>query len=367
MDIAIIGLPQSGKTTIFNAVTRGTADTASYGSGLNKPNIGVAKVPDERLTKLDALFNPQRTVPAEVTYVDVPAAPEGLGQTRGISGEFLNQLQRSDALLIVARAFDDPSVPHVSLSIDPYRDIETMLYEMTFADLEIIDRRLERLKESLKSAKTTDRVQINREEELLGRLKESLESGNHVRDSKLDPEEIKLIVGFRFLTAKPLIVAVTVSEDQLDEIPAIEQKLESEIAAPEIRTAALSGKLEMELAQMSPEDEEVFRSEMGAEGESGLNRMIRLSYDVLGLITFFTVGEDENRAWTIENGTEAMSGAGKIHTDLERGFIRAEVVAYDEMIATKTLAEARKKGVLRQEGKTYVVQDGDIMHILFNV
>jgi hypothetical protein len=363
MDIGIIGLPQSGKTTIFNAVTRGNAAVVAYG---NKPNIGVAKVPDERLDVLDDLFKPRRRVPAEVTYIDVPAAPEGLGKTRGISGEFLNQLQRVDALLIVARAFEDPSVPHVLDSIDPYRDIETMMYEMTFADLEILDRRLARITEGFKSARAGQRDELVKEQGFLTRLKTELESGTPVRDQTLDADQTRLIEGFQLLTSKPVIIAVNVGEGQLPEIPGIEERLSTTVKGEYIRTAALGGSLEMDLAQMEPEDEAEFRASMEA-GEAGLNRMIRLCYDVLGLITFFTVGEDEDRAWTITKGTTAVKGAGRIHTDLERGFIRAEVVAYDDLVKCRTLAEARKQGVLRQEGRNYMVKDGDIMHILFNV
>lgn len=363
MDIGILGLPGSGKTTIFNAVTRGAAEVASYG---NRPNIGVSKVPDDRLEVLDRIFHPRKRVQAEVTYVDVPPAPEGFGKTRGISGEFLNHLQRADALLIVARAFQDPSVPHVLDSIDPYRDLETMLYELAFADIDIIDRRLTKLAEGLKSARTTEKEAVVKEQALLNSLKADLESGVPIRERNLEPDMDKLISGFQLLTSKPVILVVNVGEDQLGEISEIETKLTAEHTGPTVRTAALCGKLEMELAQMSSEDEEEFRTSLGA-GESGLNRMIRLSYDVLGLITFFTVGEDEDRAWTVARGTTALNGAGKIHTDLERGFIRAEVVKYEDLVECGGLVEAKRKGVLRQEGKTYEIKDGDIMHVLFNV
>ena len=363
MDITIIGLPNSGKTTIFNAVTRGAAEVASYA---NKPNLGVAKVPDERLIVLEGIYKPRRTVHAEVTYVDLPAAPEGFGESKGISGEYLNYLQRADALLIVARAFEDPAVPHVSDSIDPDRDVETMLYELAFADLEILDRRLARIQEGFKSAKTAERDSLTREQGLIQRVKSELEEGIHIRDQALSPDELKALVGFQLLTAKPIIVAVNLGEDALADLDSVEKQLSDRFSGPRIRVAALCGKLEMELAQMEPDDEAEFRRSLDA-GESGLSRMIRLSYEVLDLVTFLTVGEDEVRAWPITRGTPAVSAAGTIHTDLERGFIRGEVVAFEDLERCRSIAEARKQGVLRQEGKTYVVKDGDIMHVLFNV
>jgi GTP-binding protein YchF len=366
MEIAIIGLPQCGKTTIFNAATRGSAEVVAYA---NKPNIGVAKVPDVRLDVLEGMFKPKRTVYAEVTYLDIPAAPEGLGKSQGISGEYLNFLQRADALLIVARAFEDPSVVHMSDTLDAFRDIDTMLYELTFADLEILERRLKRVEDGFKGARGTDRDALTKEQTTLERIKTELEGGMHVRDQTVTDDEKRLLSGFQLLTSKPLIVVVNAGEDQLDQIAEMETRLASDVEGSDIKAAALCGKLEMEFAQMGQdEDEEIeFRESMGVTGESGLNRMIRLSYAALNLISFLTVGEDECRAWPITLGMAAQQAAGKIHTDLERGFIRGEVVSYDDLCEVGTLAEARKKGVLRQEGKTYTVQDGDIMNILFNV
>lgn len=366
MEIGIIGLPQCGKTTIFNAATRGSAEVVAYA---NKPNIGVAKVPDVRLDVLEGMFKPKRTVYAEVTYLDIPAAPEGLGKTQGISGEYLNFLQRADALLIVARAFEDPSVPHVAESLDAFRDIDTMLYELTFADLEILERRLKRVDDGFKGARGQERDALTREKTTLDRIKIELESGTHVRDQTLTEDEKRLLSGFQLLTSKPLIVVVNAGEDQLDQISDMEARLSSDVEGSDIKAAALCGKLEMELSQMEQDEEEEteFRASMGVNGESGLNRMISMSYAALNLISFLTVGEDECRAWPIMKGMPAQQAAGKIHTDLERGFIRGEVVTYDDLCACGTLAEARKKGVLRMEGKTYTVQDGDIMNILFNV
>ena len=364
MEITIIGLPQSGKTTVFNAASRGTAQVATFA---NRINLGAAKVPDERLDVLNGIFNPKRKVNAEVTYADLPAAPEGLGKTQSISGEYLNTLQRADAILMVARAFEDPSVPHVADSIDAFRDIDTLLFELTISDLDILERRLQRVAEGFKSAKATERDALNKEQATLSRVRDDLEAGVHVRDQSLNEDELRLLSGFQMLTARPLVVVVNVGEDQLDDIPAIEAWLSAEVETQRVRTAALCGKLEMELAQMDPDDEQEFRDSLGIVGESGLSRVINLCYEALDLISFMTVGDEEVRAWPITRGTPALKAAGKIHSDLERGFIRGEVVTYDNMVSCRTLSEARKHGMLRQEGKNYVVQDGDIMHVLFNV
>ena len=365
MDIAIVGLPRSGKTTIFNAVTRGTAQVAAF-SSQTKPNIGVAKVPDERLGPLVNIFEPKKTTHAEVTYVDIPAAPDGLGQSRGISGEYLNHLQRADALVIVARAFEDPSVPDDGNGFDAPRDIETMLYEFTFADLGVLERRLGRIKDNFKNARVTERDRLTREQTLVSRLKDELEDGKSIRRQTLTADEARQVEGFQFLTAKPVIVVANVGEDDIDNAGDTEARLDSQFGEDGILTAALSGKLEMELSQMDPEDEREFRESLGA-GESGLDRMMRLSYRALDQLTFFTCAPQEVRAWTVTKGVTAPQAAGKIHSDMERGFIRAEVVGYDDMVRCGSMAEARRQGVLRQEGKTYTVTEADVMLILFNV
>ena len=364
MEITIIGLPQSGKTTIFNAATRGSAQVATFA---NRINLGAAKVPDERLDALNGIFKPKRKVNAEVTYADLPAAPEGLGKTQSIGGEYLNTLQRADAILMVARAFEDPSVPHTDEGIDAFRDVDTLLFELTISDLDILERRLERVAENFKGAKASERDALNRERDTLSRVKDDLEAGVHVRDQSLTDDELRLLSGFQMLTSKPLIVVVNVGEDRLDDIPGVEERLKAEVETRRVRTAALCGKLEMELAQMDAEDEREFRESLGVVGESGLNRVINLCYGALDLISFMTVGDVEVRAWPITRGMSAVKAAGRIHSDMERGFIRGEVVTYENMVACRTLAEARKSGVLRQEGKNYIVQDGDIMHVLFNV
>lgn len=366
MDISVVGLPRSGKTTIFNAVTRGVANVAAYSGLGSSPNLGVAKVPDVRFEVLDGIFKPKREVRAEVSYVDFPGAPDGPGATTLIASDHLNHLQGTDAILLVARAFEDASVSNIEDSVDAFRDVETVLLELTLSDLEIVDKRLTRLDDSSKSTKAAQRPAIDKERALLQRVKASLETGSAIRDMDLNDDETRALEGFRFLTSKPLIVVINVGEDQTSEAAKLEAKLSATYEGPRVRTAVVCGALEMELAQMEPAEEREFRESLGA-GESGLDRMIRLSHNVAGLITFFTVGPDENKAWTIPSGTPALKAAGKIHSDIERGFIRAEVVGFDDLADSGSFAEARKRGLLRQEGKAYVVDEGDVVNVLFNV
>ena len=366
MQVGIVGLPRSGKTTVFNAVTKGRAQVAAYASPRDKPNVGVAKVPDDRLSRLADVFSPRRMVPAEISYVDIPAPPEGLGETRGIGGEYLSYLERTDVLLAVARAFDDSSVGHIDETIDPFRDVETMLLELSYADLEILERRLARLADGFKGAKPPEREVLARERSLLEQLKGDLVSGTAVRNRSLTQDEARTLEGFQFLTAKPLIIVINAGEGQMSETPTLEARLSSAFEGPRVAGGVLCGKLEMELAQMEPDEEEEFRESLGA-GESGLERVTRLSYEVGELITFFTGNPNEVRAWPVPRGTTALKAAGKVHSDFERGFIRAEVVKFENLAACGSIAEARRRGVLRQEGKGYVVADGDILNILFSV
>ena len=363
MEIGIIGLPGSGKTTVFNALTGGRADVASYGGA---PNVGVAAVPDARLDRLADMYEPRKRMPATVSYVDIPPPASPSGRIRGISGQYLNDLQRVDALLIVARAFKDEAVLHVDGSVDPFRDVENMMLELLFSDLEILERRLQRLEDSSKGAKASERDAIQKERGLLEGIKGHLEAERPIRDQQFTGEQSDRLRGFQFLTSKPLIVLLNIDEGDLDGAVELEERLAAAVQGPSVRAAAICGKLEMDLAQMDPAEEAEFREAIGA-GESGMNRIIRLSYDVVGLITFLTIGDDEVRAWEILEGTTASKAAGKIHTDFEQGFIRAEVVPFDDLVDCGGFAEARKLGILRQEGKDYLVQDGDVMHVLFNL
>ena len=366
MPIGIIGLPLSGKTTVFNAVTRGHAEVAGFRAGGQAPNLGVVKVPDPRLGPLAELARSKRIVQAEVEYFDIPAAPEGLGVSRGIDGGYLNLLQRCDGLLLVARAFEDPAVPSAHDTIDPYRDVEALQGELALSDLALLERRTERIAQQSRSAKATDRDALTREAALIAGIAEALDADIPVREQSLPPEAKPILENFQLLTAKPLVVLFNIGEAQVDQTAVTETEMAQRLTRPAIATLAMCGKLETELARMEPADEAEFRESMGA-GASALDRMVQVSYDLLGLMSFLTTGEDETRAWTIAKGTAALDAAAKIHTDIQRGFIRAEVVSYDDLVSGGSIAEAWRHGTLRQEGKTYVVQDGDVVNFLFNV
>ncbi len=365
MDVAIVGLPGSGKSTVFNAVTRGAAQVAGYG-GRAEPNVGVAKVPDTRLNVLATVYRPKRVVPSEVSYVDLPPPPDGFGKTRGISGEYLNRVQAADVLVIVARAFEDESVLHVDGSLDAFRDAETMLLELSFADLEMIDRRLVRLEEGLKGARAPERDAVLKEQQLFARLKERLEAGESMRGASLAADEERALAGFGLLSAKPVVLVINIGEEQLDEAVDIHSRAVERFQAPMMEAAVLCGALEMDLAQMEPEEEAEMRDGLGL-GESGLDRMIALSHKAADVVTFFTGNDNEVHAWTAPRGTEASAAAGRIHSDFERGFIRAEVIAAADLQQCGGVAAARRLGLLRKEGRTYQVQEGDVLNILFSV
>ncbi|MDD4874164.1 MAG: redox-regulated ATPase YchF [Dehalococcoidales bacterium] len=363
--IGIIGLSESGRTTIFNALTKGSAATGSHAQKM--PHIGITKVPDARLTKLADMFNPKKIVPAEIKYLDIGASIKGIGKDASISGEYLTQLNNVDALINVVRSFTNDSIPHPSGSIDPGRDINNMNMELSFSDLTIIERRMEKIINSLKSAKADERQQYKNEQEFLTKIKTELEKDIPLREQNLPDEEKKLIAGYQFLSAKPLLTIVNIGEDQLPEVKKIEEEMNAKFGSPNHHVIALCGNLEMELAQL--EDEEsaaTFRSDFGLT-EPGLDRAIKQSYALLGLISFLTTGADECRAWPITSGTNAQKAAGKIHSDIERGFIRAEIISYEDLVHCGSLAEGKKRGLLRLEGKTYIVKDGDIINFLFNV
>ena len=366
MEIGIIGLPKSGKTTVFNALTKGKAQTDSYSSATLAPNIGVVKVPDPRLETLTNILKPKRTVPAEVTYIDIAAPAKGFGKGEGPGGQFLAYLSKVDALAHVVRVFEDERLPHPEGSVNPGRDIGTMNMELAFSDLAIIERRMERLKASLKGAKPQEREAISREQTLLDKIKAALEADIPVREQHVSENESRLLENFQFLTAKPMLLLLNIAEKQIPEASSLEDKFSSTYRRRQCEVGALCGKLEMELAQLDDAEAQIFRSELGV-AQSGLDRVIRLSYSLLGLISFFTTASDEVRAWTIRHNTTAQKAAGKIHTDMERGFIRAEVISHVDLLKCGSLAEARKHGLLHLEGKNYIVQDGDVVTILFNV
>jgi len=362
MKVAIIGMPKSGKTTIFNALTRGKAEVADYSPTL-VPNTGVAKVPDSRLAELEGIFQPKKTVPAEVNYIDITGSLKGFGK-EGPGGEFLNYLTTSDALLQVVRAFADDRVPHPEGSIAPKRDTASLDLELAISDLAIMERRLEKLETSLKAAKASERDSYLKEQLLLQKVKAGLERDTPIRLQSLSKEELKMLANYQFLTAKPMLAVINIGEEQISRASQLENEISS--LYPQFAVVALCGKLEMELAQLGDAEAREFREAMGLS-KPALDRVIELSYSLLGLVSFFTTVSSELKAWTIPAGTPAPKAAGKIHSDMERGFIRAEVVSYGDLESCGSLAEARKKGLLRTEGKNYLIQDGDVVTFLFNV
>jgi ribosome-binding ATPase len=366
VQIAIIGLPASGKTTVFNTLTGGHAETGGYG-GMTL-HVGVVKVPDERLERLAEIFSPKKVVHADVTYVDLPAPPassEGRVGAEELPAEHLARLRESDALLHVVRSFENPSVPHPAGSVDPARDLETLDLELILADLALVDRRLERLAGSGRHGSPAEREANEREELILRRVKEGLEGGVPIRALDLAADDAKAIRGFRFLTEKPVLVLLNVGEGDVPGMESLVARVALAYRTERTLVAALSAKIEMELGELEPDEAAVFMTELGI-AESGLARVIRLSYALLGLISFLTAGPDEVRAWPIPDGSTAIDAAGAIHTDLAKGFIRAEVVAYDDLLSLGSTAEARRNGKLRSEGRTYVVRDGDVVEILFS-
>jgi ribosome-binding ATPase len=362
MKLGIIGLPQAGKTTIFNALTRGDQPTSMSG-GRFEVHTAVVDVPDARIDRLSGMFKPQKTIYAKVTYADI-AGLEGSGgedggpaAKGGISGPLLNQLAQMDGFVHVVRCFENASVPHPSGSVDPQRDITALDGELLLNDLLMVERKLERLAEERKKGGGRDKAVIDRELELFQQFQQTLNDSVPLRDIEIDPDDEKNLAGFGFLTRKPVLLLLNLGDGQ--EPPAIDYP------HPRATSLPLQGKLEMELAQLPPEDAAVFMEEFGIQ-ELGLSRVIRASYDLLGLMSFFTVGEDEVRAWTVRRGASAVESAGAIHTDLQKGFIRAEIVAYQDLVDLGGMAEARSRGKLRLEGKEYPVKDGDIMHVRFS-
>ncbi len=365
VDIGIVGLSKSGKTTIFNGLTKGKAATGGY-STKAQANIGMASVPDDRIHKMAEIFHPKKIVHAEVKYIDIGASLKEMAVDRGIGGQLLNQLSTVDVLVNVVRAFKDDSLPHPEGSIDAARDIDAMNLELAFSDLAIMEKRLEKMEGALKAAKAAERLQYQKEQETLQKIKAALEKDVPIRELQLTPDESKSLSNYQFLTAKPLLTVVNIGEEDLPRTKEIEEELNKKFARAKTRVIASCGKLEMELSQMGDEAMDDFRKEFGME-ESGLDRTVKVSYELLDLISFLTVGEDECRAWPIKRGIEAQKAAGKIHTDIERGFIRAEVIQYTDLLRVGSLVEAKRQGLLRSEGKTYIVKDGDVINFLFNV
>lgn len=365
MKLGIVGLPNVGKSTLFNSMTLGKAEAANYPFCTIDPNVGIVTVPDERLTKLTEMYNSAKTTPAVIEFVDIAGLVRGASKGEGLGNKFLSHIREVDAIVHVVRCFEDTNVVHVDGSIDPIRDIETINLELVFSDLEIMERRIAKTGKMAKADKS-----LQKEVDVLQKLKDALEQGISARAVEFDtPEEKAFVDSLTLLTAKPVLYAANVAEDDLADDGASNEFVQRvrEYAAKEgSEVFVLCAKIEEEISDLDEVDKKEFLADLGVDG-SGLDRLIAASYKLLGLISYLTAGPQESRAWTITKGTKAPQAAGKIHSDFERGFIRAEVVAYDDLMRLGSYNAAKEQGLVRSEGKEYVVKDGDVVLFRFNV
>lgn len=355
MRLGIIGLPNSGKTTIFNALTRSNRPTGAVSSGKMEVFTAVVPVPDPRVDILSKMFNPKKTIYATITYSDIGGLEKSVG-ANGISGELRNQLQQVDGFIHVVRVFEDDTVPHPDVTIDPARDVNTMDTEFLLADLIVIEKRIERLGEELKKGKNVNKIAHELETALLERFKNQLDDLQPLRDLDVTEEEMKMVRGYGLMSLKPILIIFNTGETNRDPSDIIQYEHKN------TRMVSLQGRIEAEIAQLEGDDQKMFLDEYGIE-EPSANRVIRESYELMHLQSFFTVGEDEVRAWTVPSNATAQEAAGTIHTDLSRGFIRAEVTPYADLISAGNMVEVKKLGQMRLEGKEYPVKDGDILNI----
>ena len=363
MKLGIVGLPNVGKSTLFNSITKAGAECANYPFCTIEPNVGVVPVPDERLDSLAKMYNPEKVTHAVIEFVDIAGLVKGASKGEGLGNKFLSHIRETDAICEVVRCFNDSNIVHVDGSIDPVRDIETINLELIFADIETVNKRLDKAKKNLKASKS-----YQKEVDLLERIKENLENGISARALSFNEDEEKLVKDMFLLTTKPILYIANISEEQIENAENDEMVLKvKEYASKEnAEVIPLCVKIEEELSGLDDSDKKEMLEALGLE-ESGLDKVIKKSYDLLGLMSFLTAGEPEVRAWTIKKGTKAPQAAGKIHSDIERGFIKAEVVSFDDLMNCGSMVTAKEKGLVRQEGKEYVMQDGDIVLFKFNV
>ena len=363
MKLGIVGLPNVGKSTLFNALTAAGAEAENYPFCTIEPNVGIVQVPDNRLSLLAKLVNPEKITPATIEFVDIAGLVKGASNGEGLGNRFLSHIREVDSIVHVVRCFEDENITHVEGKISPIDDIEIINLELMLADFEIIENRLHKVEKLAKADKS-----YRKEYELLTRLKESIENNKPLRNLEFEPEEIDLIKSFGLLSLKPVPYVCNVSEDDLlyEEENKYVKEVKEYAEKENSQVVVISGKIEAEISQLNEDEKKIFLSELGLE-ESGLDKLINASYSLLGLMSFLTAGEKEVRAWTIKKGTKAQKAAGKIHSDIERGFIRAEVINYKDLLECGGTTQAKEKGLVRLEGKDYIVQDGDVILFRFNV